>query len=417
MQDNYQQYVKGICLVTGTCIGAGMIGVPIKTGPAGLILTVITFIIIWGIMTASALLFLEGALSFKQPVNFISMTDSIFGKVGKFLAWIICILFMYSVMAAYAAGGSGIITTFCKDINPNLATVIFMLPFAVMIYFGNSWVSFFNRWLMCGVILSFILLCISIMFASTNQLQPIDQVLALGDFKYLFLALPSIVITFGYHEIIPPLTAYLEGKIKPLKTALILGSFIPLILYIIWQTIILHLIPRTGAGGLIEMLSKNQNPSSSLIEYIFKHGQNKLVSTSLSSFLFFALTCCLTSSAWALFDFLADGLKIKKNYQGKIILNIITFLPPIIYTVFFPNGFLKALSLAGGFSAIIMIIYPVLIVWMLRYRRENIVNSNLIKSVDVIEYRAPFNKIVMIVVGIVGLLVIMLEIFSHFNLF
>ncbi|MGI9214574.1 MAG: amino acid permease [Gammaproteobacteria bacterium] len=412
----YLQYLKGICLVAGTCIGAGMIGVPVKTGVVGLIPTMLAFICIWGIMTASALLLLEASLAFKIPVNFISITKNIFGDLGKNIAWGICILFMYSVMAAYASGGAGIFNQCFPKVKLWLSTIIFMLPFGLIVYFGNQIVSLFNRFLMLGVIICFLLLCSSIILVGGEHLQPITNVLFNKhncEIKFLFLALPLMVVTFSYHEIIPPLAAYLKFQIKPLKAAILLGSIIPLVVYIVWELVILWLIPESGKGGLKEMLLLNKNPNNSLIEYIALHYNNKFILNSLAGFSFFALTGCLTSSAWALFDFLADGLSIPKDTKGKLLLSFITFVPPVIYTIFFSNGFMKALSLAGGFSAIIMIIYPGLIVWRLRYIRKNIVHHECIKNLKEITYQAPFGKLTILGISLFGILIIVLEIINH----
>lgn len=406
-----QNYLKGICLVAGTCIGAGMIGVPVKTSQVGLFGTIIAFIIVWGAMQSTALLFLEATLAFKNPANFISITGGVLGKYAKAIAWIICILFMYSVMAAYAAGGAGILQTFYPKLSPTIAAGLFILPFAIVVYSGNAWVSLCNRWLMAGVIVSFIGLCGAILYQGGNDLQPWSLLNNNNELSALWPALPLLALTFAYHEIIPPLAAYLDRKIKPLKAAIIIGTTIPLLVYIIWVIVILLLIPRRGAGGLIEMLITNKNPSSSLIEYLLKYDHSKVVYSIFSGFSFFALTCCLTGSSWALFDFFADGLKIAKNtHKGKLLLSFITFIPPIIYASCFPQGFLKALSLAGGFSAVIMIIYPVMIAWILRYKSDCIAEPSLIKPQSEIGYRAPFNKIVMVALSLFGLLVLILEI-------
>lgn len=410
-------YFKGVCLVAGTCIGAGMIGIPVKTAAAGFYATILAFLVVWGVMTASALLLLEASLSFTGPVNFISMTARIFGNFGKNIAWLICLLFMYSVMAAYASGGAAIITELWPmPIHDYAATVTFMLPFAIIIYLGTKWVSFFNRLLMLGVIVSFILLCCSLIFVTAGTLQSTDCLSCVFDFKVLLHALPLMVITFGYHEIIPPLKSYLKDEIAPLKAAIFLGSIIPLIIYITWQLVILLLIPASGVDGLNEMLSSNKNPSSSLIDYLFDHYNNKNVLRCFASFSFFALTCSLTGSSWALFDFFADGLSIFRNKKGRVFLSLVTFGPPVIYAIIFPEGFLKALSLAGAFSAIIMIIYPVLMVWKIRNNQKHALYSN-VDAVDdinnIIKYKAPFGKIFMSAIFLFGVLIIVLEIINH----
>jgi len=411
---NYH-YFKGVFLVAGTCIGAGMIGVPVKTAAAGFYPTLLAFFVVWAVMTGSALLLLEVSLFFPGAVNFISMTKATFGNVGKNIAWGICLLFMYSIMAAYASGGAGLIIELLP-INAYLATVIFMLPFAIIAYLGAKWVDFFNRYLMIGVIISFILLCCSIIFATGGTLQPAANLSASGNFKVLLCALPLMVVTFGYHEIIPPLKFYLKEELTLLKIAILLGSIIPLIVYITWQLVVLLLIPTFGSDGLTGMLSSNRNPGSSLIDYLFEHYNDQNILRCFASFSFFALTCSLTGSSWALFDFFADGLSIFKNKKGRFFLTLVTFVPPIIYAIIFPQGFLKALGVAGAFSAMIMIIYPVIMVWRIRYYQKHIIHSDLnnINNIKNIKYKAPIGKVLMGMIFLFGVFIIVLECINHF---
>lgn len=417
-------YFKGICLVAGTCIGAGMIGIPVKTAGAGFYLTVAGFLFVWAVMTSTALLFLEVSLSFSGPVNFISITKVLFGKTGKNIAWLICLLFMYSIMAAYASGGASLVQELSPfKIKEYLAATIFLLPFAIMVYVGPQLVSFFNKLLTIGAIISFVALCLTLISsAKSSNLEVSSSLSAVSSFNLLLKSLPLIVITMGYHEIIPPLKTYLKEELSPLLTAIIVGSIIPLIIYIIWELLVLLLIPTTGIHGLKEMLACNSNPSSSLIEYIATHYNNKNIAMCFSCFSFFAFTCSLTGSSWALFDFFADGLGIFKNQHDdqkgkfkhqikKLFLSFITFVPPIIYAVAFPNGFLSALSLAGAFSAIIMIIYPVIMTWKIRTEKNNInKQTGLITNS---KYKAPFGSLAMFIILLFGLSTIIIELVNH----
>ena len=152
----------GILLVAGTCIGAGMIGVPVKTASSGLYITLLAFVGFWLISTWCGLMFVEISLAFKGEINFISMVKEILGNFHKKIAWIIYLLFMYSIMAGYTAGGAGMIQQWFKHILPMniyLAIPVFLLPFIFIIYRGAKWIDLVNRFLTCGLIGSFILLC------------------------------------------------------------------------------------------------------------------------------------------------------------------------------------------------------------------------------------------------------------------
>jgi tyrosine-specific transport protein len=121
----------------------------------------------------------------------------------------------------------------------------------------------------------------------------------------------------------------------------------------------------------------------------------------------FALSAILTSFigvALGLFDFFADGFHIKKNLLGKLGLAFLTFLPPILIAIYCPQ-FLKALHYAGLFAAILLVIYPVLMVWWGRYR------LNIAAG-----YRVMGGKPLLVATLIFGLSVIVLEVLDHLKL-
>jgi len=106
----------------------------------------------------------------------------------------------------------------------------------------------------------------------------------------------------------------------------------------------------------------------------------------------------------SLFDFLADGLKIKETPWHKLGLLVLTFVPPILFTVFYPRGFILALTYAGVFVAILLAIFPAMMVWNGRYR---------LKIAE--GYRAKGGKIALILVILFSLLVIYVQLILPYS--
>ena len=69
------RFLGSILLITGTCVGAGMLGLPISTSPLGLGLSLLVIIAVWALMCFTGLLVLEVTLWFKEDVSYISMAD------------------------------------------------------------------------------------------------------------------------------------------------------------------------------------------------------------------------------------------------------------------------------------------------------------------------------------------------------
>ena len=352
----------GALLVAGTCIGAGMLGLPVSTAASGFYPTVSLFVLCWSIMTLTAFLMLEVSLWFPNQSNLISMAKATLGKSGEVIAWIIYVLFLYSLMAAYTAGGGGIAAQHLTQfgLSEKLSLISYVLFFALIVYSGTRWVDFTNRIIMLGLLIAYFGL-VYLVTPHINSAQLHHRAS-----QYLLFTLPLMVTSFGFHLLIPSLKYYFKGNVNQLRIALFIGSLIPLVVYLAWEWIILGAIPLRGDNGLLSMLYHG-NPAVELSEGLKRLTQSQAIPSLAKGFSFFAILSSFIGVALGLFDFFADGLKIKRHAFGKILLTLLTFIPPALFAYMYPTGFLYALNYAGIFAAILLIIYPALMVWWGRY--------------------------------------------------
>lgn len=357
----------GVLLIGGTCIGAGMLGLPIMTAAAGFFPAMGAFLFVWFFMTIAAFAYLEVSMRFEGDVNLISMVHTTLGDGAKWLAWVAYMLFLYSLMAAYTAGGTSIFANLLNIQMQNvqqsiILATIFIVPFAVIVYLGTTTVDYVNRILMAGFIATFILLCTIFLYSPVED----NHFYAFGNPKYLLFSFPLIVTSFGYHTLIPTLKSYFQEDMKKLRLVFVLGGLSPLIIYAIWELIILFLVPTWGDNGLVYILNHNKaNPAEAMARAI--SAQNGNIHRIVTWFSYFALTSSFIGVGLGIRDFFADGLHIKKNHLGSFILTVLTFGPPFLYTLIYPQGFILALKYAGVFAAILLIIYPVIMTWRARY--------------------------------------------------
>lgn len=391
-------------LVAGTCIGAGMLALPVSTAAGGFYPSMLAFVLCWLAMTASALLMLEVSLWHQGETNLISMAKATLGKSGEMIAWATYVLFLYALMTAYTAGASGIISTLVKTLglHPQWSVWILIGVFAIVLYMGAQYVDWINRIFMAGLIISYIALVSNVVPEITPEL------LLGGQPKYLWTVGPLLVTSFGFHLLIPSLKTYLDSDVKLLRWSILLGSLVPLVVYLLWETLILGVIPVKGEAGLVAILREEHQTGkqavvalTTLLSDILKNPQVTLYAR------IFGLCAILTSFigvALGLFDFFADGLRVKKTVKGKFFLAVITFLPPVLFAIFYPR-FLLALRYAGIFAAILLVIFPAVMVWSGRYRKKIATG-----------YRVFGGKALVIVVLLCGIGVISLEVLHHLAL-
>lgn len=353
----------GILLIAGCCIGAGMLGLPVLSALTGFVPSVAMLILAWLFMLCTGLLVLEVNLWFTKEVSIVSMAGKTLGWVGKAIAWVGFLFLFYAILVAYISGSGELLTNFIAtltgyEIPLSMGSLLLTIFFTIFLYLGTHAVDLFNRAMMAGLVGSYLLL-VFLGFPHIDLSRLNHQ-----DWSSAFLVLPTMIISFGYHNLIPSLKTYFGGDVKRLRLAIIIGSAIPLLIYLLWEILILGLIPLEGEGGFREGLDRGDLATQLLKGAV----GNPLVVALAHYFAFFAIVTSFLGVGLSFIDFLADGWHIKKTPLGKLWLCLAVILPPYIFAMFNPKIFLMALSYAGAFGVVILFgILPVAMVWSGRY--------------------------------------------------
>lgn len=349
----------GSLLVAGTSIGGGMLALPVLTSMAGFVPSIVVFFFCWIFMASTGLLFLEISQWMKGESNIISMAEYTLGRSGKYFAWGVYLFLFYCLTVAYMVGCGNILVDLSQQtIADWLAPILFVILFSPLILISTSLASHLNIWLVIGLALSF-LGFVFLGFRYVNM-----EMLTHRDWSYSLKVLPIAFTSFAYQGIIPTLASYMHHDEKNIRKAILIGSFIPLIAYVIWEWLILGIVPLEGPNGLKSALENGHDAVHPLKYFI------NLQSTYMlgQAFAFFALITSFLGVSLGLRDFLADGLKIRKDTNGKLFLALLVFLPPLAIAVSYPHVFLTALDYAGGFGcALLLGLLPILMVWRGRY--------------------------------------------------
>ncbi len=249
---------------------------------------------------------------------------------------------------------------FGVQIATPVAMVIYVLIFSPIVYLGTRSVDRFNLFMMTAVLITYFLFIV----LSAGKVD--FKLLSYANWSEAWPALPVLFTAFTYQLIIPTLMTYMNQDAKKVRLSIILGSSIPLAVYLIWELLILGIIP---VEGLIAAKAAGQTAVMPLKDLL----QNPWIFNIGSCFAFFVLTTSYIALALAFLDFLADGLKVKKEGFKKVALCVGVFAPPTIIALIYPGIFITALEYAGGIScALLFGLLPPLMVWVGRYlKKEN----------------------------------------------
>jgi len=240
---------------------------------------------------------------------------------------------------------------------PNwITSIIFTALFSLVVYKGIRSVDYVNRGLMFGKLGVYVLLVAII----SPHVSPVGLV---GGSARAFTGTLMILITsFGFASIVPSLRDYFDNDIRTLRRVILFGSLIPLVCYIIWDAVIMGVVSREGTNGLIALMN-SEHATSGLTEALNQSVQSQWISGFFGFFTSICMVTAFLGVSLGLFDFLADGLKLKKSgNEGKYTLAL-TFLPPLAVVLFNPGIYLHALSYAGICCVILLLLLPAIMAW------------------------------------------------------
>ncbi len=351
--------LSGILLLAGTCIGAGMLALPIVTGISGFFPSLFVSVVCWLVMLCTGLLFLEATIWMDGETNLLSMANRFLGPLGKLVGGIAFLFLYYCLEVSYMAGGAPILNSLLAKINlsmpPYISFYVFAGIFALIVYIGAKAIDRVNWLLMSGLFLSYFIL------TTLGSTEVQAKLLTRQNWSLSFIAAPTLFSAYGYHNIIPTLAGYMKKNVNQLRLTIVIGTAIPFLIYTVWQWMIIGTIPHEQ---LIQA-AETGLPINLALESITG---SAWISTFCAFFGFFALVTSLLGVSLSMVDFLADGLKKTSKGWNRLFLCLMVFLPSAIFAAHNPHIFVKAIGFAGGYGeAILNGLLPIMMVWVGRY--------------------------------------------------
>ncbi|MEK6507311.1 aromatic amino acid transporter [Myroides sp. C4067] len=347
-----------ILIIAGSSIGGGMLAMPITSAGVGFIGASLLLFVIWFAMCYTALLMVRIYDFNSQKDGFDTLTRKYAGFTLNRIAGLSLMFLIYGLTAAYMSGGGTILKTnidllFDTNIDDRLAVLIFSVVFSAIVITGTKWVDWFTRILFTGKLVFLVLLVILMtpLIKGANLLHmPLSQGLVI-------MSIPAIFTSFGFHGSIPSIVDYLDGNKKLLKRAFILGSLLPLVIYLVWQIVILGTLDQTV---FMQILQEHSEVKGLLLS-IRELSNSTYIETLFSFFAATALGTSFLGVSIGLLDYYKDLFKNKSKNLIKPLAAICTFIPPLLFALFYPEGFILALGYAAIAGVILALVIPVVL--------------------------------------------------------
>ena len=383
--------VGSTLLVAGTMIGAGMLAMPLTSAGIGLTATVFLLIGLWAVLTFTALLFVELYQTADSDAGIGTLAAQYFGKAGRIISTAVLIVFLYALIAAYVSGGGSLLMDLLsamgdKDTMNKITVLVFTIFFGSFIVIGTHSVDKINRVLFFVMIATFILV-LALMLPNIKfdnlMAMPIDNALIIS-------ASPVFFTAFGFHGSIPSLNKYLDGNVKSLRIAILVGSGITLFAYFLWQLSTHGLLSQ---NEFLQILREDATLNG-LVKATLEITQSPIIANAVKIFSTLALVTSFLGVALGLLECIEDLLKQSFDiHAGRISLGLMTFIPPVLFSLFYPEGFILALGYAGQMFAFYAVVLPVALVWKARSIHPNL------------PYRVWGGKALLVLVLVLGVII------------
>jgi tyrosine-specific transport protein len=210
-------------------------------------------------------------------------------------------------------------------------------------------------------------------------------------------AIPVVFTSFGFHGSIPSIVRYLDGDVRSLRKVMIVGSALPLIIYVFWQSVTLGVVSQ-------EQLLNDSSLGALLVSLSQKVQQSNL-SMIVGVFADLALLTSFIGVSLGLFEFMGDSLNDKLGQGKRIKTALVTFVPPLGFALFYPQGFIMALGYAAIALAVLAILLPTVMVYKVRFTQQPSTQDS-----STVAYQVAGGKLALITAGTVGMIIIAIQI-------
>ena len=343
--------IGAICIVAGTAIGAGMLGLPMVIGSLGFMTGTLVLLGMWILAIFSGMMLIEVNLEFTPGVNFNYMTNQILGRPGQIIATGSVFFLAYCLLVAYMTGMGSLISSWIA-IDARVGSTAFAIISIIIFYIGTNALVSVNK-----TLFSVMLAAMVFSFAFLGDNLTMGN-LSLGNpsAKGFLIALPVLFTSFGFHGSIPSVVSFVGEDKKSLVKILVIGSSIPGLCYIAWLMLSLGSATPDQLAGM-----ENVDALVALIS-----GGSPWLGRIVSLFAVLALVTSFFGVSLGLFDLVAETFKRENTHAGRAGTSLMVFLPPLAASILAPNGFISALAHAGEALAMIAIFLPCVMVWKIR---------------------------------------------------
>ena len=357
-------------IIAGTTIGAGMLAMPLTSAGMGFGYTVLLLVGLWTLLVYSGLLFVEVYQTADRLDDGVAtLAEKYFGVAGRVLSTLSLLILLYALSAAYITGGgsllSGLPTAFGMEaMSLKTAIILFTVVLGAFVVIGTKGVDGITRLLFIGKLIAFaFVLFMMLPKVATENLMALPL-----DYAFVISAAPIFFTSFGFHIIMGSVNSYLDGNVGKFRRAILIGTAIPLAAYLVWQLATHGVLSQSEFVRILQADPTLNGLVNATREITGSNAMGEIVRIFSS----LALITSFLGVMLGVFEGLGDLFKRYNLPTNRVLLTIAAFTPPLAFALYYPEGFIAALSYAGLLCAFYCLILPIGLAWRTRQANPNL---------------------------------------------
>ncbi|MDR0625073.1 MAG: hypothetical protein LBF72_01305 [Holosporales bacterium] len=339
-------------IVAGTCIGAGVIALPLTLATLGILWSFALMLCVWIVTYYSALINLELVLQAKKPLNIGKLGMLYSGRVASVIGTSTLNGLMFALMAAYIYGIASLVCNLTPALSQKMITIAAAAFAYLFLILPVQKVDAANRVLFtCMLVVAGILvfaLASSVNFSKVNLIS--SQIDRLPSWIGVS---PVIFTSFGFQVLFHTLSEYCDMNAKVLKKVFFVGSLIPLIIYSIWTCSVLYVIYTNDSAFYLNIV-QGKVEIGKLIQKLSAISNAKYLQGVVWVVSFLAVITSTIGVGLGLCDSLKQYIGAERTKAAAAI----AIVPPCLIALAVPNAFIALLGCAGMILSVLAILLP-----------------------------------------------------------
>ena len=339
-----KKLVHSVCLIFGTCVGAGLVALPmlavhVGIGPASLIIIMMVYIA-W----RSSMMTVDLNALHQTPSSIVQLGEVYSGKKAFGITLASFYLLSFSLLTVYFSCVSDTIKTFCHFGQTTGILICGCGLFGVL----SLKTRIFSRLNTCFVGLLMVVIAVAIFQTCADGRQALPE--SPWQAKDLLAFLPVIFTSFGVQNVCHTIYGYLDGDKRKIRLAFFIGILLPAVVYIAWIACVLQTIASNDTV-FYQRLQAHEVSVGELISFLCDCSHYKSLGFFLKTL---TLLAVITSAVGIAIGLLQSMKELLSDKLARLLVCIV----PVVINLTISDVFLKILSFGGMVATVFVFFMP-----------------------------------------------------------